>query len=60
MGEMERSLWNASKERHDALVATLIDLDRSGYLVNGIGYINGALEIRCYPPVAEDSKELTS
>jgi len=54
MGEMEWSLFASKKEEHRAIAAALSEFDRIGYLVSGISYKNGALEVICYPPGKEE------
>jgi hypothetical protein len=48
-------LLDSRKKEHEAIVAAVFDLDRMGYLVSGICFKNGALEVICYPPGKEDN-----
>jgi hypothetical protein len=57
MGEMERSILDARKKGHEAIVTAISDLDRMGYLVSGVSFKDGALEVICYPPAKKDGKE---
>jgi hypothetical protein len=50
MGEIEWCLLNSRKKEHEAFVAAISDFKRLGYLVGGISYKNGALEVICCPP----------
>jgi hypothetical protein len=59
MGEMGWYLDSRKKE-HDAIIAVVSELGRIGYLISGIGFKNGALEIVCYPPDTEEGSNETS
>jgi hypothetical protein len=49
------SEMKSRKKEHEAIVAAVFDLDRMGYLVSGICFKNGALEVIFYPPGKEDN-----
>jgi hypothetical protein len=57
MGEMEWSLLSSYKEEHAAITAAMSDFERIGYLVSGISYKNGALEVTCQPPVEKEDED---
>jgi hypothetical protein len=57
MGKMEWRLLDSRKKEHEAVTAVSSELGRLGYLINGIGFKNGALEIICCPPDKEDGAE---
>jgi hypothetical protein len=50
MGDMEWSLMESQKEDHKAVVATISNLERLGYLIEGVHCKNGVLNITCRPP----------
>jgi hypothetical protein len=58
MGEMEWSLLDSRKQEHEAIVTAIADLNRMGYLVSGVSFKDGALEVICYPPDKEGDKKL--
>jgi hypothetical protein len=54
MGETEWALLDSRKKEHEAIRNIISDFDGIGYLVNGVRFKDGALEVICYPP---DKKE---
>jgi hypothetical protein len=54
MGEMEWVRLDSRKKEHDAIIAAISDFDRAGYLVSGVRFKDGALEVVCYPPDKND------
>jgi hypothetical protein len=59
MSEMEMSLIASQKEGHKAITGAMFDLVKLGYLVSGISYKNGTLEIICFPPDINTNKEVS-
>jgi hypothetical protein len=57
MSNIERSLLDSRKKEHNAIVSAISDLDRLGYLVNGVCFKDGVLEVVCRPPDKEGGKE---
>lgn len=50
MGKMECVVLDYNKEGHGAIVTAVSDLEKLGYLIEGIHFRNGTLEITCFPP----------
>jgi hypothetical protein len=57
MSEMERARLDSRKKEHDAIIAAISDFDRAGYLVSGVRFKDGVLEVVCYPPDKEGSNK---
>jgi hypothetical protein len=53
MGEMDWVLLDTREKEHRAITAAISDLEQMGYLISGVCFKNGALEIVCYPPEKE-------
>jgi hypothetical protein len=53
MSEMERSILDSRKKEHEAIVKVVSNLNQMGFLINGVWFKNGALEVICYPPERE-------
>jgi hypothetical protein len=45
---------------YEAVSAAISDLDRMGYLVSGVCFKNGALEIVCCPPDKAGKDQLST
>jgi hypothetical protein len=54
---MELEFLASKKKEHEAISAVISCLGRIGYLVNGICFKNGALEVICYPPQNEEIRQ---
>jgi hypothetical protein len=52
MSEIEWRLLSSYKEEHAAITAAMSDFERIGYLVSGISYKNGSLEVLCRKDVS--------
>jgi hypothetical protein len=50
MSEMEWCILDSREKEHEAIVKVISDFERLGYLINGVCFKNGALEVLCYPP----------
>jgi hypothetical protein len=57
MGEMERSILDSRKKEHEAIVKIVSNLNQMGFLVSGVCFKNGALEVVCYPPEKKEGSE---
>ncbi|MDR1073936.1 MAG: hypothetical protein LBL45_09735 [Treponema sp.] len=50
MSNMEWCILDSEKKEHEAIVKVVSDLNQMGYLISGVCFKNGALEIVCHPP----------
>jgi hypothetical protein len=57
MGEMEWAMLESYETGHKVIENAMKDLSGLGYLISGIGFKDGNLEISCHPPKKEGGKE---
>jgi hypothetical protein len=57
MSEMEQGIFDSRNKEHEAIVKVVSDFARMGYLISGVCFKNGALEVLCYPPEREKGSE---
>jgi hypothetical protein len=50
MGDMERAMMENQQEDHKAIIAAISNLEKLGYLIEGIHCRSGVLDITCRPP----------
>jgi hypothetical protein len=50
MNNMELDFLDSRKKEHAAITVAMSDFERIGYLVSGICFKNGSLEVTCRPP----------
>jgi hypothetical protein len=59
MGKIEWCLLDSYKEDHAVITAAMSDFERIGYMVSGISYKNGALEVTCRPLGKKGGKDVS-
>jgi hypothetical protein len=52
--DLEQAIADCNKQKHEAIIAAVSDFGRLGYLISGIGFKEGMLEVVCCPPEKKD------